>query len=81
MNETDFASYVNDNTPLQVMILKVLLIHFIENNSIKLFKWFPDNQMKEHKDKCHLLISDSGNITINVDDNMTSKISAKNSLV
>ena len=43
----------------------------MENNSINLFKWFPHNQMKEHMDKCHLLISGSENVTINVDDNMT----------
>ena len=45
----------------------------IKNDSIKLFKWFADNQMKANKDKCHLLISGSENITINVDENIIEK--------
>ena len=43
----------------------------LENISIKLFKWFPNNQLKANKVKSHLLISD--NITINVDANITGK--------
>ena len=43
----------------------------LENISIKLFKWFPNNQLKPNKVKGHLLISD--NITINVDANITGK--------
>ena len=43
----------------------------LENISIKLFKWFPNNQLKVNKVKGHLLISD--NITINVDANITGK--------
>ena len=35
------------------------VINSLENDSIKLFKWFTDNQMKTNKDKCHLLISSS----------------------
>ena len=29
----------------------------LENDSVKLFKWFVNNQMKANKNKCHLLIS------------------------
>ena len=43
----------------------------LENISIKLFKWFPNNQLKANKVKGHLLVSD--NITINVDGNITGK--------
>ena len=43
----------------------------LENISMKLFKWFPNNQLKANKVKGHLLISD--NITINVDANITGK--------
>ena len=49
------------------------VINSLENISIKLFKWFADNQMKANKDKCHLLISDGENITINVDGNKIGK--------
>ena len=68
MNETDFASYADDNTPYVTGD-----INSLENISIKLFKWFADSQMKANKEKCHLLISGSENITINVDGNIVGK--------
>ena len=32
------------------------VIKSLEDNSINLFKWFLDNQMKVNSDKCHLII-------------------------
>ena len=29
----------------------------LENDSVELFQWFVNNQMKANKNKCHLLIS------------------------
>ena len=68
MNERDFATFVDDNTPYVTndRIKDVI-------DSIKLFKWFVDNQMKAKKGKCHLLISASKNTTINVDSNIIEK--------
>ena len=58
--KTDFASYADGSTPLQVTGDSIEdVINSLENDSIKLFKWFTDNQMKTNKDKCHLLISSS----------------------
>ena len=64
MNETDFASYADENTPYVTGDSLEGVINSLENVSIKLFKWFADNQMKPNKDKCHHLISGSetGNI-------------------
>ena len=73
MNETDFASYVDDNTPYVTGDSIESVINSLENVSIKLFKWFADNRMKANKDKCHLLRSGSENITINVDGNIIAK--------
>ena len=73
MNETDFASYVDDNTPYVTGDSIESVINSLENVSIQLFKWFADNQMKANKDKCHLLRSGSKNITINVDGNIIAK--------
>ena len=56
---------------LQVIVLKV--INSLENDSIKLFEWFVNNQMKANKDKCHLLLSGSKNITINVEHKILGK--------
>ena len=63
MNETDFTSYVDDNTTYAKGVSFEDVINALENDSIKLFKWLADNQMKANKDKCHLLISSSENIT------------------
>ena len=73
MNETDFASYADDNTPYVTVDGIEDVINSLENVSITLFKWFADNQMKTNKDKCHLLVSCSENITINVDGNIIGK--------
>ena len=67
MNETDFTSYADDNTPYVTGDSIEDVINSLENVSVTLFKWFADNQIKANKDKCHLLISCSENITINVD--------------
>ena len=50
-----------------------MLANSLENDCIKLFKWFEDNQMKANKDKCHFLTNSTGNININVDRNITEK--------
>lgn len=42
------------------------IIKSLENDSIELFKWFSDNQIKANKDKYHVLISSNENDTTNV---------------
>ena len=34
--------------------------------SMKLFKWFADNQMKANQDKCHLIGSKNENISMHI---------------
>ena len=60
----DFASYANDSTPYVAGDSIKYIINWLENDSIKLFKWLADNQMKANKDKYHLLISSRENITL-----------------
>ena len=73
MNERDFASCVDGNTPYVTDDRIKEVINELENDSIKPFKWFVDNQIKAKKDKCHLLISGNENFTINVDGNIIEK--------
>ena len=73
MDEVDFASYADDSTPYVTGYSIEDVINSLENDSIKLFNWFVENQIKENKDKCHLLISGNENITINVDGNIIEK--------
>lgn len=57
MNETDFRSYADDNATFVTCDSIENLIKSPENDSMKLFQWFAENQIKANKDKCHLLIS------------------------
>ena len=66
MNDVEFASYADDNTPFFVgddlnVILK------LQNASKTLFKWFSDNQMKANPDKCHFICSSSVKTSIMIE--------------
>ena len=43
------------------------VITILENDSIQLFKWFSDNQVKAKKDKCHLVISNNEKVSMKID--------------
>ena len=53
------------------------IIKSLENDSIELFKWFSDNQIKANKDKYHVLISSNENDTTNVDGNLKKDVTSK----
>ena len=42
------------------------VINTIENDPVKLFKWFSNNQRKTNKDKCHLLLSKKDRVTMKI---------------
>ena len=66
MNETEFASYADDNTPYTSGQNIDNVIRSLENDFVRLFKWFSDNQMKANKDKCHLLLSNKEKVTMKI---------------
>ena len=70
MNETEFASYADCNTPFVICDSIDGIIKSPENKPIKQCKWFAGNRMKANKDKFHILISNYKNSIINVDRNM-----------
>ena len=49
MNETDFASYADDNTPYRTANTLDEVIQSLEHDSMMLFQWFSDNQMKRDR--------------------------------
>ena len=57
--QKDFVSYADDNTPYVETNNIDEVITILENDSIQLFKWFSENQMKANKGKCHLVISNN----------------------
>ena len=67
LSQTDFASYADDNTPYAEADNIDEVITILENDSIQLFKWFSDNQMKANKDKCHLVISNNEKVSMKID--------------
>ena len=64
MNETDFASYVYDDTSYRTANTIDEAIQSIEHDSMMLFQWFSDNQMKTNISKCHLLVNKKYEVTL-----------------
>ena len=63
---TDFASYATNNTPYVSAGTINEVIKRLENASVELFKWFPDNLIKANQDKCHLIVSENENISTHI---------------
>ena len=57
MEDIDFASYADDNTPYTIDDDTDQVVSTLEDAVEALFEWFSDNQMKSNSDKCHLLIN------------------------
>ena len=53
VNEIDFCSYADDNTPFVTGDRLEDVLDSLENASLKLFDWFSNNQMKKQ-----ILVSD-----------------------
>ena len=65
IEDTDIASYADDNTPYIIDDTVEGVIKSLEEMSEKLFKWFDDNLMKSNV-KCHLLVSTNETVKIQV---------------
>ena len=74
LSQTDFASYADDNTPYAEADNIDEVITILESESIQLFKWFSDNQMKANKDKCHLVISHNEKVSMNIENTSSEKL-------
>ena len=57
MKDTDFANYVDDNSPYTKSDTLNDVIETFESESIRLLQQFKDNQIKGKKDKCQLLVN------------------------
>ena len=67
MNDVEFASYADDNTPFIVGDALNDVILKLQNASKTLFEWFNDNQMKANSDKCHFICSSSVKTSIMIE--------------
>ena len=68
MSETDFASYADDNTPYRTANTTDEVIQSLQHDSMMLFQWFSDNQMKASIRKSHLLLNKKHEVTIRIGD-------------
>ena len=68
MNKTDFACYVDENTPYVTAsnINVVMLLLSLEKGSDKLLQWFFDNQKKANSDKYYFLVNGKVKETVGV---------------
>ena len=64
--ETDFSSYADGKTPYRTADTIEEVIKLLERDSMMLFKWFSDNQMKANISKCHLLVDKREEFVINL---------------
>ena len=68
-----FAYYADDNTPYVLGESIDDAIKSLEDDSINLFKWFLDNQMKENSDKGHLIASTQSCMNLKIGSKNTEK--------
>ena len=66
MSKTEFTGYADNNTPYTSGQNIYNVIRTLENYSVRLFKWFSDNQMKANKDKCHLPLINKERVTMKI---------------
>ena len=66
IDKTKLTSYADDNIAYCTEKTLELLMATIEKETNTVLKWFRDNEMKSNDDKCHLIIANHDNHTINV---------------
>ena len=71
MNDVDFASYADDNTPFLVGNDLDEVVFKLQSASKTLFQWFTDNQMKANQDKYHSICSSNLKTSIMIESTNT----------
>ena len=56
LEETENCNYADDTTIYACGPNIENVIMHLENDALKITEWFPNNCMKLHEDKCHLMI-------------------------
>lgn len=66
MSKTEFASYADDKTSNTSGQDIDDVIGTLENDSVKLFRWFSNNNMKVNKNKYYLRLCKKDRVTIKI---------------
>ena len=77
ISDTDFSSYVDDNTIYCSGYSIDKVISSLQESAEKLFQWFSHNQMKGNTDKCHLIVSTDEPIEIRVGESLIKSSTCK----
>ena len=64
MNNVNFATYVDGNTPYVIGDGIIQVTESLKNASDELFCWSTINQMKVNPNKCHLITSGSDEVSM-----------------
>ena len=80
MNEVDFASYADDNTPFFVGNDLDEVIFKLQSASNTFFQWFAHKQMKANPDKCHFICSSNFKTSIMIENRQIHNITCENLL-
>ena len=66
LSNHEIASYADDSTPCVTCDTIKSMIALLEKIAKENFKWFKDNEMQGNTDKCHVLISTSQKLHVNI---------------
>ena len=66
INDCNFASYADDNTPHASSSNLDTLINKLEESTNNLFQRFRNNHMKANADKCHHLVTGNYEVSANI---------------
>ena len=67
MIDTDIADFLEDSTPYVSAESTKSLASSMESIECRIFKWFPENQLKGNVDECHVLLSSNEKVATNFD--------------
>ena len=66
LDNHEIASYADDNNPYVTCDTIKSMIASLEKIAEEIFKWFKDNEVQGNTDKCHVLISTSQKLHVNI---------------
>ena len=67
VERTKIVNYADDNTAYAIGKNIEEIFNILIEDTSKLFQWFQVNEMKSNKDKCHHLVSNQKNISLELD--------------
>ena len=67
MNNTNIADCTDDNTPYSIEANTTNLLNDLEIESSVFLKWFDLNEMTSNVDKCHQIVVNNNEVSVNLD--------------